>query len=114
LLAIAIAIGATAEACTAVRCAEGRVTAATGIVGWITGGADLVDALVAITIGIAAAANTAAAVGQTDRRSPATPGVIRRVAGLAAVGDALAAVAIAIGTTGDAVPGAVVLDTERR
>ena len=69
--------------------------------------------MVAITICIAATADTAAAIGQADRCRTITARIVSRVAGLTIIGHALAAVTIPIGTTGDAIPGTVIFDTER-
>ena len=112
LLAIAIAVGATAKAGTAIGRAEGRIARAARVVRRITGRADLVNTLVAITIGVAATTDTAAAVRQADRGITTAARVICRVAGLTGVGHALTTVAVAIGATSNAIPGTVILDTE--
>jgi len=80
----------------------GLSPAAARVVRWITGSADLVDALFAVTITIGATAEARAAIGSTERRVAVTPSVIGRVAGETDLGHTLLAVAIAIGPTAHA------------
>jgi hypothetical protein len=90
----------------------GLSPAAASVIRWVTGDADLVDALLAAAITIGAAANTLSAIGRTKRRVAIASIMIIGIAGEADLGHALPAITVSVGLTGHTA--AAISDAERR
>jgi len=116
LLAVAVAIGPTAETFATISRTERRLAIAAVVIIRIAGEADLSHTLAAITIGVGLTGHAAAAISHAEWRGSVAPGVIYRITGSAGVTDAFGSgpAAIAITTTGHTRPGVSGLDTERR
>ena len=94
---ITISVPKTADALAPIGDADWRRPAASGVIAWIAGGTDGIDALLAVTIAIAETRHALTTVGHTDGGIPAATGVIIcSMADLALLTNTLKAVAVAI------------------
>jgi hypothetical protein len=73
---ITISVSNTANALAPIGDADWRRPTASGVIAWIAGGTDGIDALLAVTIAIAETSHALTAVGYTDGGIPTAAGVI--------------------------------------